>query len=118
MSKADVCAEERTVPGELMSLVAEGLTAHGFRVEYPDHPESRLLTIANVSAVLKCELSVQDTGDTQWEYPAPDNGDPDPRRIADIATALLTGKAGPRRSGPGAETPRRTLPLRVSSALN
>jgi hypothetical protein len=94
MSKANVWTEEPTVPGELMSLVADGLSAHGFRVEYPDHPESMLLTIANGSAVLKCELFVEDTGDIQWEYPAPGNGSPDPRRIADIATALLTGEAG------------------------
>jgi hypothetical protein len=92
----DICTEESAVPGDLMVMVGGGLSSHGFHVEYPDDPESRLLTITRASAALRCELSVEDTGDVQWDYPAPDNGDPDPRRIADIATALLAGEIGPR----------------------
>jgi hypothetical protein len=95
MNRAMTCTSGRTVPGELMLMVGDGLSGHGFHVEYPDDPESRHLTITNVPAVLKCDLYVEDTGDIQWEYPVPDNGSPDPKRVADIATALLTGEARP-----------------------
>jgi hypothetical protein len=95
MNKAGTCVDERTIPGELMSMVAAGLGALGFRVAFPDNPDERALTIANVPDVPACRLLVDDNGNVEWDYPAPEDGNPDPQRVADVVTMLLTGEAGP-----------------------
>ena len=94
MNEASTCVDERTIPGELMSMVAAGLEALGFRVEFPDDPDGRELAITNVPGVPPCRLLVDDNGNAEWEYPAPEDGNPDPKRVADIVTTLLMGETG------------------------
>jgi hypothetical protein len=79
----------RGTPGELMRLVADGLAAGGFEVSLPADAGDRRLTIGCPEA--RCTVSVSDWGDVEWEWcPV---GQPDPRRTADMVTALLTGEA-------------------------
>jgi hypothetical protein len=76
-------------PGELMRLVADGLTARGLDVRPPGDAFDRCLTIGCPEA--RCTVSVSDFGDVEWQWsPA---GLADPGRIADMAAALLAGQA-------------------------
>jgi hypothetical protein len=95
MSKASTCVDERTIPGELMCMVAAGLGALGFRVAFPDDPDGRSLTITHVPGVPPCRLLVDDNGDVEWNYPAPEDGNPDPKRVADVVTMLLVSETSP-----------------------
>jgi hypothetical protein len=86
----------RGSPGELMRLVAEGLMAHGIVVRLPEDEGDRRLTIGCPGG--RCTVSVGDWGDVEWQWcPA---GLAVPWRIANVAAALLTGRA-PGPSGPG-----------------
>jgi hypothetical protein len=76
-------------------MVADGLSRQGFRVTLPDDPDDRELTIANLPGIRSCRLHVGDGGDVEWDYPTPEGREPDPKRVADIVTAVLTGDAGP-----------------------
>jgi hypothetical protein len=86
------CFPGRTAPGELLRLVADGLTGVGLDVRAPGDWEGRL-DIAWPGA--RCTLAVGEGGSTEWEYCpwSPDDADPD--LAADLATVLLTGQAGP-----------------------
>jgi hypothetical protein len=81
----------RTKPGELMRLVAEGLTASGFDVRPPEYEGGCRLSIGCQGA--RCAVSVSDWGDVEWEYCPWANDEVDPKQIADVATVLLTGRA-------------------------
>jgi hypothetical protein len=86
----------RGAPGELMRLVADGLMARRFGVRPPEDALDRRLTIGCPGG--RCTVTVGDWGDVEWQWcPA---GLVDPRRVADVADALLTGRT-PGRSGPG-----------------
>jgi hypothetical protein len=80
---------ERTKPGELMRLVAVGLSASGLDVRPPEHDGGCRLRIGCPGA--RCALSVTDWGDIEWEC-WPQASAADPGQIADVATVLLTGQ--------------------------
>jgi hypothetical protein len=81
---------DRTRPGELLRLVADGLTDQGLDVRPPERDESCRLVIACTGA--RCTLAVNDWGDAEWDY-YPQPGDhADPKQLADLATTLLTGR--------------------------
>jgi len=83
---------DRTTPGELLRLVADGLTGGGFDVRPPEHDGSCRMTIACAGA--RCTLAVSDWGCAEWEYFPWSSDDADPKLAADLATTLLTGRAG------------------------
>jgi hypothetical protein len=75
-------------PGELLSLVMDGLAGSGLDVR---PGEGGLVAIAWPGA--RCTLAVSDCGRAEWEYcPRPPV---DPGLAADLATTLLTGRPGP-----------------------
>jgi len=84
------CAAGRARPGELLSLVADGLTSLGLDVM---QGEAGQLAIASPEA--RCALSVSDCGRTEWEYCLPSAATADVLVAADLATILLTGCLGP-----------------------
>lgn len=78
----------RGTPRELMRLVAGGLAAHGYTVRPPEDEGDRRLTIGCPEG--RCTVWVGDWGDVEWQWcPA---GLADPRRIANVAAVLLTGR--------------------------
>ena len=79
-------------PGELLRLVADGLTGAGLDVSPPADGEGRL-DIAWPGA--RCTLAVGEGGSAEWEFWPGSADDADPNLTADLATALLTGQAGP-----------------------
>ena len=83
---------DRAAPGELLRLVADGLTGAGLDVRAPGDGEGRL-DIALPGA--RCTLAVGEGGSAEWEYCPWSPEDADPDLTADLATALLTGRAGP-----------------------
>jgi hypothetical protein len=101
-------AGEGAPPGELMRLVAGELTASGLDVRPPDCHGGCRLTIGCPGA--RCSLSVSDCGDVEWECCPQAGGEADPKRLADVATTLLTGHTGEfPRQGQGYERPGITL---------
>jgi hypothetical protein len=76
---------------ELLRLVADGLTDSGLEVRPPERYGSCRLAIACTGA--RCTLVVNDWGDTEWEYCPRSGGKADPKQLADVTTALLTGRA-------------------------
>jgi hypothetical protein len=95
MNEISADDDEHDAPGELIAAVADGLSSHGFHVALPDGPEGRELTITNVPDVSYWRLRVGDDGHVEWDYPAPEIGEPDSKRVADIVITMLTGNAGP-----------------------
>jgi len=84
-------AADRTRPGELLRLVADGLADSGLQVRLPERDGSCRLVIACAGA--RCTLAVDDWGDAEWGYcPGPGDG-ADAKQLADVATALLTVRA-------------------------
>lgn len=83
---------DRGAPGELLRLVADGLTCAGLDVRPPADGEGRV-AIAWPGA--RCTLAVGDCGSAEWEYRPWSPQDADPDLTADLATALLTGRTGP-----------------------
>jgi hypothetical protein len=82
---------DRTRPGELLRLVADGLAGSGLQVHPPERDGSCRLVVACMGA--RCTLAVNDWGDAEWDY-CPDSGDnPNAKQLADVTTALLTGRA-------------------------
>jgi len=101
-------AEITQRPGALMGLVADRLICNGIGVGLPWLDDEHCLPIACPPA--RCTLTVHDSGLVIWEWrPAP-GGQVDPKQLADLACALLTGQAGdqPRR-GDGYGRPTVTL---------
>src|SRR5260370_15624458 len=99
---------DRTKPGELMRVVADGLTMNGFDVRPPEYEGGCRLTIGCQG--VRCALAVTDWGDVEWECCLGSSDEADPKRIADLATILLTGSAGDYpRQGKGYEHPGITL---------
>ncbi len=98
MACADVA--DRVRPGELRRLVADGLTASGLDIRRPDGTPRHRLLIACPGAA-RCALAVSDCGLVEWECCPHAGRVADPKLVADLATALLTGVAGefPRRGG-------------------
>jgi len=86
------CTADRTAPGELLRLVADGLTCAGLDVRPPADGEGRL-DIAWPGA--RCTLAVGEGGSAEWEYWPWSADDADPGLTADLATVLLTGRSGP-----------------------
>jgi hypothetical protein len=85
------CLADRTAPGELLRLVADGLAGAGLDVSAPADGEGRL-EIAWPGA--RCTLAVGEGGSAEWEYWPWSPADADPDLTADLATVLLTGQAG------------------------
>jgi len=86
--KNALCAAGRARPGELLSLVMDGLSGGGLDVR---RGEGSMVAIAWPGA--RCTLAVSDFGLAEWEYcPGPPA---DPVLAADVATVLLTGRPGP-----------------------
>jgi hypothetical protein len=83
---------DRAAPGELLRLLADGLTGAGLDVRPPADGEGRL-DIAMPGA--RCTLAVGECGSAEWEYCPWSPQDADPDLTADLATVLLTGRAGP-----------------------
>jgi hypothetical protein len=82
------CAAGRERPGELLSLVVDGLSGSGLDVR---PGAGSMVAIAWPGA--RCTLAVSDCGRAEWEYcPGPPA---DPGLAADLATTLLTGRPGP-----------------------
>jgi hypothetical protein len=87
------CLPDRAAPGELLRLVADGLTCAGLEVRPSGDGEGCRLDIAWPGA--RCTLTVGECGNAEWEYCPGSPQDADPGLTADLATALLTGRTGP-----------------------
>jgi hypothetical protein len=87
------CVAGRTVPGELLRLVADGLAGAGLDVRPPADADGCRLDIAVPGA--RCTLAVGEGGVAEWEYWPWSADDADPGLTADLATVLLTGRNGP-----------------------
>jgi hypothetical protein len=87
------CLPDRTAPGGLLRLVADGLAEVGLDVSAPGHEEGCRLDIAWPGA--RCTLAVGEGGSAEWEYCPWSPADADPHLTADLATVLLTGRSGP-----------------------
>ena len=87
------CLADRTAPGELLRLVADGLAGAGLDVRPPADEDGCRLDIAMPGA--RCTLAVGEGGSAEWEYCPRSPQDADPDLAADLATALLTGCSGP-----------------------
>jgi hypothetical protein len=85
-------AEIAGEPGELMHLVANGLSGNGFNVGLPVAGNGRCLSIA--CPVAQCALTVEDGGSIVWEWNPVAGSAVDPLELADVASALLTGRTG------------------------
>jgi hypothetical protein len=88
-----ICLAGRTVPGELLRLVADGLAGAGLDVRPPADADGCRLDIALPGA--RCTLAVGEGGSAEWAYWPWSADDADPDLTADLATVLLTGQAGP-----------------------
>ena len=87
------CIAGRTAPGELPRLVAGGLPGAGFDVRPPADADGSRLDIALPG--VRCTLAVGEGASVEWEYWPWSADDADPDLTADLATVLLTGRAGP-----------------------
>src|SRR5580693_4337446 len=85
-------AESAGEPGALMYLVADGLAGNGFEVGLPEFKDGRRLSVA--CPVAQCALTVEDWGSVAWEWNPVAGSAVDPLELADVACALLTGRAG------------------------
>jgi hypothetical protein len=83
---------DRARPGELMRLVADGLAGCGLGIDMSESEGGSRLEITCAAGL--CTLSVSDWGYAEWDYCPEAGGHADPKLIADLATALLTGRAG------------------------
>ena len=83
----------RTAPGELLRLVADDVTDAGLDVRPPADADGCRLDIALPGA--RCALAVGEGGSAEWEFWPWSADDADPGLTADLATVLLTGRAGP-----------------------
>ena len=86
-------AEPAGHPGALMYLVAAGLIRSGASVGLVPLPlvDEPCLPITCPHA--RCTLTVHDDGPVIWEWRPAAGGQVDPKQLADMACALLTGQA-------------------------
>jgi hypothetical protein len=82
----------RAQPGALMHLVAEGLAGNGYQAGLPGFAEGRRLSIASPAA--RCALAVEDCGSVVLDWNPVAGSAVDPLDLADVASVLLTGRAG------------------------
>jgi hypothetical protein len=85
-------AERECVPGELMRMVADGLTAHGFEVRIPVRGDERRLTITSLKDT-RCAIIVEDWGEVELEYRPPPGHDTDPALITRLVKNLLASSS-------------------------
>jgi hypothetical protein len=78
-------------PGALMRLVADGLAGNGYEVGLPEFDDGRRLSIATPAA--QCALTVEDNGSVVGDWKPTAGSAADPLDLADLASALLTGRA-------------------------
>lgn len=83
---------EHGQPGELIRLVADGLTVSGLDVRLTDPEGAARLDI--ICEAGQCRLSVNDWASAEWDYTPRSKDEADPALTAGLATALLTGSAG------------------------
>jgi len=76
-------------PGGLMHMVAEGLSAQGFKITYPEFDYERCLTFVGLDGV-SSSVTVSDNGRVEWEC---FGRAADPGKIADLAATLLAGRS-------------------------
>ncbi len=81
----------RAQPGALMRLVADGLAASGLDVRLSDPEGAGRLDIACEAG--QCRLSVNYWAYAELDYTPRSRDEADPKLTADLATALLTGRA-------------------------
>ncbi|HEY2577670.1 MAG TPA: hypothetical protein VGI74_15290 [Streptosporangiaceae bacterium] len=79
-------------PGELMRLIAEGMTGKGLALRSPEPEHGGHLIIEDQGAW--CTLLVDDTGNVELACSPAKGGKADPQEVADLAAVLLTGRAG------------------------
>jgi hypothetical protein len=117
MSQATAHSAERTgTPGGLMRLVAEGLTGNDFKVGPPERDDERCLSIDIPAA--HCALTVEDWGSVVLDWDPAAGSAVDPLELADLASALLTGRPGPGRwEGDSGDRTNLTLKGRVGREL-
>lgn len=84
-------AADHARPGDLIRLVADGLTGYGLDVRLSGPGGDAGLDIT--CAAGQCRLSVNDWGYAELDYSPRSRDEADPKLIADLATALLTGRA-------------------------
>jgi hypothetical protein len=86
-------------PGDLIRLVADGLAGCGLEVSLSDPEGAARLDITCEAG--QCRLSVNDWAYAELDYSPRSRDQADPQLTADLATALLTGRAGPYPRLPG-----------------
>ena len=98
-------------PGRLMRMVAEGLSAQGFKISYPECDYERCLTFIGLDGV-SSSVTVSDNGRVEWECSAwlLTHGKLPTSPRACSPAAAWTARAGMTRHS------RQTFRLRASSA--
>jgi hypothetical protein len=117
MSPATAHRAERTgTPSGLIRLVADGLTGNDFKVGPPERDDEHCLSIDIPAG--HCALTVEDWGSVVLDWDPAAGSAVDPLELADLASALLTGRPGPGRwEGNSSDRPNLTLKGRVGREL-
>jgi hypothetical protein len=93
VTQTGVCVTEIAAEtGELMRLVAAGLAQCGWGPGVAGIKNGRRLPITVPGA--QCALTIDDSGLVVWEWHPAAGGAVDPRELAELACALLTGRVG------------------------
>lgn len=94
MNRPDASIAERAQrPGGLIRLVADGLSACGYEVGLPAL-EYDIPALSIKGPGKRCQLCVYDCGHAELTYVPWASDEADPKQVADMATALLTGSGG------------------------
>jgi hypothetical protein len=98
------------VPGQLMRLVGDGLTARGHAVQYPGHEDERRLRITSLPT-MNCMVTVDDSGAVYWEYWPKPGYQLDPGQVVSLALNVLApgGESSPQTSAPDGSSRRRSV---------
>ena len=95
MSQTTTCpAEAAGQPGVLLHLVAAGLIRSGAGVGLVPLPVADEPCVPITCPHARCTLTVHDGGQIIWQWRPAAGGRVDPKQLADVACALLTGQAG------------------------
>jgi hypothetical protein len=81
-------ADRECTPGELMRMVAGGLTAHGFEVRSPEYDDERRLTITNLKD-MHCWIIVDDCGHIECGYVPQRGCEADPAMVTSLVINRL-----------------------------